>query len=131
MNENHDLINLKKRYLLWLYKTTKEALDRIERKFTQLEVDRFLLQELEDTAKDPGLAKYLDELKAYIGAKEKEGLELMYRGARLNPEYHFLVLKLAAIEKAILQKLGRKGLEDIKILYQQEMERRILRSTEH
>lgn len=131
MNENIDLANLKKRYLLWLYKTTKEALDRFERKFTQLGVDKFLFRELKETAKDPRLAKYLDELKAYIAAKEKEGLELMYQGEGLNPEYHFLVLKVAAIEKAILKELGRKGLKDIKFLYQQEMEERILRSTEH
>jgi hypothetical protein len=131
MNESNDLANLKKRYLLWLYKTTKEALDRIERKFTQLEIDKFLLNELKESAKDPRLAKYLDELKAYIAGKEKEGLELMYQGDGLSPEYHFLVLKVAAIEKAILKELGRKGLLEIRFLYEQEMEERILRSTEH
>lgn len=46
-NDNLNTKKLKTRYLVWLYKTTKERLDRIDRKFTQLEVDRFILRELE------------------------------------------------------------------------------------
>ena len=41
-----EIKNLKKRYLIWFYKTTKEALDKIERKFTQMEIDKFILKEL-------------------------------------------------------------------------------------
>jgi len=35
---------LTKRYLLWCYKTTKEQLDWIDRKFTQIQVDRYTLK---------------------------------------------------------------------------------------
>ena len=41
-----EIKNLKKRYLIWFYKTAKEALDKIERKFTQTEIDKFILKEL-------------------------------------------------------------------------------------
>jgi hypothetical protein len=40
-------------------------------------------------------------------------------------------LKLQAIEKAIAKELGKKALEEIKLLYEIEMTERILRSTEH
>ena len=47
-----DSRNLKKRYLIWLYKTTKEALDRIERKFTQADIDKFILMDMIRQDKD-------------------------------------------------------------------------------
>ena len=47
MMEKNDILNLKKRYLIWLYKETKEALDRVDRKFTQIEIDKFILEELQ------------------------------------------------------------------------------------
>ena len=46
MMEKNDILNLKKRYLIWLYKEAKEALDKVDRKFTQLEIDKFILEEL-------------------------------------------------------------------------------------
>ena len=126
-----DNINLKTRYLIWFYKTTKEALDKIERKFTQLEVDRIVLKELEKQDKNKQAAKFIEEFKTYMQNKEKAGLALKYENNSLKPEYSFLVMKLAAIEKTINKELGKKALSEIKALYEAEMTKRILRSTEH
>ncbi len=129
--DRQDALNLKKRYLIWLYKTTKEALDRVERKFTQLEIDRFILKEIKKQDKSNGLAKFIEEFKVYIRNKEKDGLSLKFAGSKLKPEYQFLVLKLKAVEKAIIKNLGRGALNQIKSLYEKEMTERILKSTEH
>lgn len=126
-----DARNLKKRYLIWLYKTNKEALDKVERKFTQLDIDRFLLKEMIEQDKTRQAGKFIDEFKAYIENKEKEGLSLKFEGKGLKPEYHFLTLKLKAIEKAIVKALGKKALDEIRLLYEMEMVERILKSTEH
>jgi hypothetical protein len=125
-NDDH---NLKKRYLIWLYKETKEALDRVDRKFTQLEVDKLILEELQHAA----LAdkKFLDALIAYTNNKEHDCKKLKTGDTYCNPEHQFISLKLKAIEKAIVKELGAEDLEEIKNLYHQEMVERILRSTEH
>lgn len=125
MNEG-DLKNLKKRYLVWCYKTVKEALDKIERKFTQLEIDRFMLRKLKMLCKDKSAAKFIDEFQAYIRDKEKEGLSLKYEGNKFKPEYLFLDSRLKAVEKAIIKELGRASLKGIKKLYEEEMQRRIM-----
>ena len=124
--DKKDTLNLKKRYLIWLYKTTKEALDKIERKFTQLEIDRFILKELKRTDKEKKLAKFIDEFEGYIQNKEKDGLNLKYDGKQLRADYQFLVLKLKAIEKVIVQELGNKALNGINALYEQAMIERIM-----
>ena len=129
--EEKDLKNLKKRYLVWFYKTTKEALDKIERKFTQAEIDKFILSEIKRQDKNNQLKKFIDEFKAYIQNKEKEGRSLKFREQGTNPEYLFLGLKLRAIEKAIAKELGKAALQEIKALYEAEMTMRILKSTEH
>jgi len=129
--EKQDLKNLKRRYLIWFYKTTKEAWDRVERKFTQVEIDRAILDELDKPGTDKRLQGFIDEFKVYIQNKEKEGLDLKYEGNKLKPEYHFLGLKLRAIEKVIMKELGKKALNEIKSLYEEEITRRILKSTEH
>ena len=133
-----DVRNLRKRYLIWLYKTTKEAFDKYERKFTQIDIDKDILSEVENEllgAYLPHEKEYLDKLlnqyREYISAKEKSCLELKYQGKKTNPEFLFLDIKLNAVEKLITQELGRRGLEKIKALYEQEMTERILRSTEH
>lgn len=126
-----DRKNLKKRYLIWLYKTAKEALDKIERKFTQLEIDRFILRELKKHGHNNDVAKFIEGFNVYIRNKEKDGLSLKYSGKKLKPEYQFLVLKLNAIEKAIARILGKSSLKQIKSLYEKEMTERILKSTEH
>lgn len=130
--EKEEIRNLKKRYLIWLYKTTKEAVDRIERKFTQLEIDSFLLKELRKSDKLKRAKKFIDEFENYIQNKAKEGLSLKYEeGKTLKPDYYFLELKLRAIEKAIVAGFGRKLLEEIKALYEMEMTERILKSMEN
>lgn len=120
-------MSLQKRYLIWFYKVTKEALDKIERKFTQLEIDRFILKELKKSAKGRTiLKKQIREFDEYIRNKEEVGFDLKYEGKTLKPEYEFLLFKLAAIEKAILKKMGKKGLDTIKTAYEEEMLRRIM-----
>jgi len=118
--------NLKKRYLTWFYKQTKESLDKIDRKFTQLEVDQFILEELRRLDTASAAKNYIEEFKLYIQNKEKEGLVQKYNGKELKPEYNFLQLKLKAIEKAIVKEFGKKGLDQIKELYENEMIKRIL-----
>ncbi len=129
--DTQDTKNLKKRYLIWLYKTTKESLDRIERKFTQLEIDRFIYSQLKKTDKQKRAGGFIFDFKTYIENKEREALNLKYEGKNLKSEYYFLDLKLAAIEKAIKEELGRKALLEIKSLYEREMTERILKSKEH
>lgn len=126
-----DLKNLKKRYLVWFYKTTKEALDKIERKFSQAEVDRFILKELKKLDKEKAVESCILQFEEYIQKKEQEGLNLKFENKKLKPHYLFLVLKLEAIEKAITEELGKEALKEIKVLYEMEMTERILRSTEH
>lgn len=124
--DKYDLKNLKKRYLIWFYKATKEALDKIERKFTQLGIDKFILKEIKNQSKDKKLGKFILGFERYIQDKEKNGLALKYEGSQLKPEYHFLVLKLKAVEKAILKELGKPALKGIKGLYEAQMCKRIL-----
>jgi len=126
-----DINSLKRRYLLWLYKTTKEAFDRIERKFTQAEIDRYMLKEFIRLDKNKKFKKEIVELEAYINNKEKEGLSQKYENGALRPDYSFLVLKLQVIENAIVRELGKSALKEIKALYEEEMNQRILKSTEH
>ncbi len=126
-----DLKNLKKRYLVWFYKTTKEALDKIERKFTQVEIDRFILKELRRTDKQKTVEPFILQFEDYLRKKEQEGINLKFENKRPKPYYLFLIWKLEAIEKAISRELGKEGLKEIKLLYEMEMTERILRSTEH
>lgn len=122
--------NLKKRYLIWFYKTTKEALDKIERKFTQVEVDRIILKALKKADKDGSLRIFVRQFEDYIQKKEEDGSSLKYENKKLKPHYIFLVKKLEAIEKTISQELGKDVLAEIKLLYEMEMTERILKSTE-
>ena len=124
--DKKDINNLKKRYLVWLYKTTAEALDRIERKFTQLKIDRFILGQLKNSSRDKELKKFIREFESYIQKKEKEGLSLKYENKALKPDYKFLVLKLKVIEKAITGEFGKAGLRKIKDIYTHEMLKRII-----
>ena len=136
--DEKDLKTLTKRYLVWLYKTTKEAFDRYERKFTQLEVDKSVLQEIEEEIKDtymPGekadVEKYVNELREYILQKENECLKHKYQNKKISPEFIFLDAKLEAVEKAIVKELGKNALVEIKEMYEKEMLERILKNTEH
>lgn len=124
--DRRDRLNLQKRYLVWLYKVTKEAFDKIERKFTQTEIDKLILRELVNYDKNKKLQKFINEFKVYIQNKEKEGLALKYENGQLKSEYYFLALKLKAIERVIVKELNMTTLWKIKKLYQEEMLRRII-----
>ncbi|TBR17350.1 hypothetical protein EPO66_02835 [bacterium] len=136
--DKQDLVNLKRRYLIWLYKTTKEAFDRFERKFTQLDIDEFLLQEIEKELKDSfmpsekkDLEKFVNDFRDYIAEKDSACLKLKYKNKKTNPEFIFLDVKLEVVEKAIIKELGKEELKEIKSLYEEEMIQRIMKNTEH
>ncbi len=135
--DKKDVQNLKKRYLIWLYKTTKEAFDRYERKFTQLDIDKFILNEIEKRFKEAYLPqekeeiqKFIDSFMEYIDKKEASCAQIKYKDKKINAEFLFLDIKLEAVEKAIIKELGRRALNRIKAMYEQEMTERILRSIE-
>lgn len=130
--------NLIRRYLIWCYKTTKEELDRIDRKFTQLKVDYFMLDELKKMDKktlvSSDYAKLLSDFIVYIENKEKDAQESKFSDSKkqhLNSRYLFLRNRLSTIEKAIIHFLGPKQKIEIARLYEEEMTRRILESREH
>jgi len=135
--KRRDIKNLKFRYLLWLYKTTKEEFDRIERKFTQVGIDKKIMRYMGEHFDSRNLKrknearKLLKGFKEYINKKEKEGRELKFAGRKLRPEYYYLSLKLESIEKAVVEELGRKRLKKIKALYEHEMMRRIIEAQDH
>ncbi|MBU0467950.1 MAG: hypothetical protein KKD07_06965 [Candidatus Omnitrophica bacterium] len=132
--------DLTRRYLIWCYKTTKESLDRIERYYTQIPVDQYLLKQLMGS-KDFKSSKtnkkyknlvndfeqYIDVKKKNVDAKKFEDLNCK----KLDPEYQYLKERFAAIEKAIAHFLGKKELETINSLYEAEMTDRILNAREH
>jgi hypothetical protein len=132
-----DIKNLKFRYLVWLYKTTKEEFDRIERKFTQIDIDKKILHDMGENFNSKDLKnkkearKLLKDFKDYIFKKEKDGRELKFEGPKLKPEYYYLSLKLRAIEKIIAEDLGGGALKEIRTLYEHEMKRRILEAQDH
>lgn len=123
-------LSLKKRYLIWLYKQARESLDKVDRKFTQLEIDRYILEQMRKLDTGKAAKKYIEEFRAYIQNKEKDALGRKYNGNQLKPEYSFLQLKLQAIEKSIQKEFGKKGLEGIGAIYEQEMIKRILEERE-
>jgi molecular chaperone GrpE (heat shock protein) len=132
--DKQDLRNLKKRYLLWLYKTTKEAFDRYERKFTQIDIDKFILAEMEKELEQAYLPNEKEAIKGFINTfigyvdnKEKACAELRQGGKKTNAEFLFLDMKLQAVEKAIVRDLGKRALSRIKAMYEQEMAERVLK----
>ena len=89
--------SLEKRYLFWLYKTTRDELDRIDRKFTQLEIDRGM-QKIFREHEGGALASFVEEWDRYIANKQAEAKKLKFddKGGVL-PSYAFLRLKLEAV----------------------------------
>ena len=132
--------HLIRRYLLWCYKMTKEELERIDRKFTQLAVDSFVLREFEKNLKSlkgrsrEDFAKKINEFKDYMATKEQNANGEKFQDLstkQLKPHYFYLTQRLSAIEKSIVSFLGRSELKKIQELYDQEMIHRILESREH
>ena len=134
VNEEKALV---RRYLVWCYKTTKESLDRVERKFTQAAIDRFVLGKI-SRAKVPAAAqkeyqKLIADFEVYISDKEKDGAKQKFIDGKkdLNPQYLYLKNRLSAVEDAIKRFLGPRELTRIHLMYEEEFTRRILESKEH
>lgn len=135
---NQDVKNLKKRYFIWLYKSAKEVFDKFERKFTQVDIDKDILDAMEDELlgsylphEKEALQRHINDFHKYIENKEKACPELRDQHKKINPDFIFSEIKLDSIEKMIVKELGRRGLEEIKSLYEKEMTERILKNTEH
>ena len=132
--ENKRLI---RRYLIWCYKTTKEELDKVDRKFTQLKVDDFILKELSKQSlkfKNKNFLSHIGNFKKYIENKKDEALRQFFSDKKfktINPDYLYLKSRLRAIEKSIIRFLGKKDLKRIQDLYENEMTQRILCAREH
>ncbi|MCA9398213.1 MAG: hypothetical protein KC618_00575 [Candidatus Omnitrophica bacterium] len=128
--------NLTRRYLIWCYKTTKEDLDKIDRYYTQLPVDRFVLDQLKKE-KDyknkeyrslvDGFADYMDKKKANVDEKKFSDKKCLH----LKTDYLYLKNRFQAIERAIIRFLGKTQLAKIEELYELEMTQRILSARDH
>ena len=127
-----------RRYLIWCYKTTKENLDRIDRKFTQLSVDEEILKDVNRASAVPSeiradYEKHVVDFRVYMQNKRMEAIHSKFlvqgRGV-VRPEYLYLKNRLGAIEQTIGHFLGKKELRAIQGLYEKEMTRRILEARE-
>ena len=129
---------LVKRYLTWCYKTTKEDLDRIERYYTQIQVDHFVLDQLVKTPSFKNVGEFYQKLvmdfEQYITTKKNNVDQKKYKDVAkeiLDENYLYLRNRFAAIEEAIVRFLGQKALKEITQEYESEMTRRILEAREH
>ena len=131
---------LYRRYLIWCYKTTKEELDRIDRKFTQLHVDEYLLKfllkkkESFSTGLMPQYKSQIENFKRYMEDKEKGAYAQKFTDKDSQvwqPHYCYLKNRLAAVEKTIKDLLSKKELTAIQESYEVEMTRRIWEAREH
>ena len=132
--------DLIRRYLLWFFKTTKEAFERIERKTTQLMVDEYVLKCIKTKRRGlpaNGRKKYdelVKEFEVYIKTKKADELKLKFfdgKGKSLHPQYVYLKNRLEAVEEAIRHFLGEKELRRIRSLYEKEFTSRILLARDH
>ena len=132
--------NLLRRYLMWCYKTTKEELDKVDRYFTQLKADDFVLKQLkrsEEYRSSKGAKAYkdmVDQFQVYMSTKEMNVLKKKFKDSgqkALNSDYQYLKNRFAAIEGAIRYFLGSKELGKMRSLYEREMTGRILQAREH
>jgi hypothetical protein len=132
--------DLIQRYLIWCYKTTKEELDKVDRYFTQLKVDGFVLKQLKkskeyrSSSANKMYRDMVDRFEAYMKTKEDNVLKKKFADSRhqtLNSDYQYLKNRFAAIEGAVCRFLGAGELKKITSLYEEEMTRRILQAREH
>lgn len=131
-DDKNDIRSLRKRYLFWLYKTTKDELDKIERKFTQLAIDREIAGILKKKAQNlsPALKAVLEPFtrgwEEYIFQKESDARKLKFaKDGSLDANYLFLRLKLQAIERVTQKYCGTKGLARFKSFYEEAAMKRI------
>jgi hypothetical protein len=138
MNQNQK--DLTRRYLIWCYKTTKEDLDRIDRYFTQYDVDQQLLKTLKGTkefkssSSDGQYKELVEQFEKYLHEKKAKAQEKKFAHpskVQLTHDYLYLRNRLESIEKAVVHFLGKKELKSIRLLYEGEMTRRILEAREH
>lgn len=130
---------LTRRYLIWFYKSAKEDLDKIDRYFTQVPVDAFVLnhmrQEIKEDAHVPEAFKEkVDAFEQYMMAKKtKAEVQKFFNveQAMLTSDYLYLKIRLESVEKAIVHFLGEEALIEINTLYETEMSRRILEARDH
>ncbi len=128
---------LSKRYLVWCYKTTKEDLDRIDRYFTQNMVDQVLLKELKKSKsikKDAGYEKLVKKFDDYMKVKLSKAVNQKFADKShksLAADYEYLQNRFKGIEKSICYFLGKKELNNICELYEEEMTLRIFEAREH
>lgn len=131
-----DQTSLSKRYLFWLYKMTRDELDRIDRKFTQLDIDNEIHKKIKKGIKgfkgniSGDLEVLAREWQEYIFQKESDAQKLKYiEAGHPNPNYLFLRLKLKAIEEITVKRFGKKQLECCKKLYEEAAMKMILEDT--
>ena len=128
------------RYLIWYYKSTKEDIDKIDRYYTQEIVDTFLLKKLKESKNfdnGKGSSVYLDCVDVFEEYRDNKKLKadeqkfFNVNEKKVCAEYQYLTDKLVAIEKAIEHFFGKKELDDIVSLYEEEMIDRILKARKH
>ena len=131
-----DQNSLSKRYLLWLYKTTRDEADKIERKFTQLDIDREVEKLLKKktgglkSSLKAGVSPFMEEWKEYIFRKESDGQKLKFTEEfEPDPKYIFLRLKLEAIENIMKASFGAAFFKEARKLYEDSCIQRILADT--
>lgn len=135
-DDKDDMKSLHKRYLLWLYKMTRDELDKIDRKITQLDIDRRIEKILnkkvsllpQDSKK--ALEPDLREWKEYIFQKESDAQKLKFNeDGSIAGNYLFLRLKLQAVVDEVRARLGKNELARFKRLYEETCVARILEDT--
>jgi hypothetical protein len=131
-----DVRSLQKRYLFWLYKTTKDELDRIDRKFTQLDIDRAMLDFFRGRAVGArdvvkgGVDIFVREWQEYVTGKEADARKLRFdeKGGILA-SYYFLHLKLKAVLDLAQRRFGARAVRDFKRYYEEASMRLIAQDT--
>jgi hypothetical protein len=128
-----DQRSLRKRYLFWLYKMTKDELDRIDRKFTQLSIDGDIQELLEGWSLKMGqrargnLQPFIKELEEYIFQKESDAQKLKFdETGAVNSKYLFLHMKFEAICSITKSLFGTPVLKEFRRLYEEASLGRIL-----
>lgn len=125
--------SLIKRYLFWLYKTIKDELDKIDRKFTQLRVDKDIQKLLKKWASKAGarneeaLEPFLKEWQEYVFQKDSDAQRLKFdESGCVSAAYLFLHMKFAAVCQITRSQFGPAVLKEFKRLYEEAALKRIL-----